>query len=376
MLVMNPHKPIQINEPQSEQWRPFQLKDLLESRNIDWSWINKTFKASPQHFEEILFRIHYKRNKLLPGESAARILLFLSTGYLSTNDIRYFNEFLWFYKEGEHNKEIGEGCMERFNANLNEKGCHCLPEILMQYPVDTAARDLDGLSVKGHVPLRVCLIGFPPFFGPIIKALKKEGHHVEQFFLPYHPNKKINSLLKLAFPVKLLSMLKGNFYSYKTLNYEHKDERIGKELRKGNFDIGFHKLNFIIRENIYGAFRMGLLNDHWGYLPFLRGKSTIAYSLLLDVPVTSTIHFVEQGIDSGAIVGYQGTGHTKASSPEDVRDVLRKKMPERVLAAIRYAGGENFTAKENRKEAGLTFYEIHPWLNEHICSRILRNGSK
>lgn len=68
MIVMNPHKPINVNEPQPDELRHFLLKDLLESRNVDWSWINKTFKNSPASFEDILFRIHYKRKKLLPGK--------------------------------------------------------------------------------------------------------------------------------------------------------------------------------------------------------------------------------------------------------------------------------------------------------------------
>jgi len=373
MIVMNPHKPINANEPQSDELRHFLLKDLLESRNVDWSWINKTFKNSPASFADILFRIHYKRKKLLPGESVSRILLFLSTGYLSTNDVRYFNEFLWFYKENDHEKDLMDGCMERFNANLDEKGRHHLPENLLQYPVNTAERDLDKIPFSNNnTPMRICLIGFPPFFPSIIKELRKEGHQVEQFFLPYHPNKHINRLLKIKIFVKLISMLKGNFFSYKTLDYDHKDEQIGKELKKGNFDIGFHKLNFIIRENIFNSFRLGLLNDHWGYLPLLRGKSTIAYSLLLDVPVISTIHFINQGIDSGPIVGYQHAEYTNAGSADEVRTVLRKKMPERVVAAIKYAGDNSFAAKENTKDAGITFYEIHPWLSDHINTRILK----
>lgn len=372
MIGMNPHKPIKVNEPQSDESRHFLLKDLLESRNIDWSWINKMFKNSPGCFEEILFRIHYKRKKLLPGESVSRILLFLSTGYLSTNDVRYFNEFLWFYKENDHEKDLMNGCMERFNASLDENGCHHLPANLVKYPFDTAGRDLDKTELITNTPLRICLIGFPPFFASIIKELRREGHQVEQYFLPYHPNKYINSLLKIKLLVKLASMLKGNFYSYKTLNYDHKDEQIGKELKKGNFDIGFHKLNFIIRENIFGSFRLGLLNDHWGYLPLLRGKSTIAYSLLMDVPVISTIHFINQGIDSGPIVGYQYAECNNAGSAEDVRKILKKKMPERVVAAIKYAGSNAFAAKENIKNAGITFYEMHPWLNEHITAHIFK----
>ena len=46
-------------------------------------------------------------------------------------------------------------------------------------------------------------------------------------------------------------------------------------------------------------------------------------------------------------------------------------MPERIVTAIKYAGSSEFTAWENKKEAGITFYEMHPWLNDHINTHIL-----
>ena len=66
MLVMDPHKTIPLNEALPEPQPNFQLADLLESRNVDWSWINKTLKSAPAVFEELLFRVHFKRNKRLP----------------------------------------------------------------------------------------------------------------------------------------------------------------------------------------------------------------------------------------------------------------------------------------------------------------------
>jgi methionyl-tRNA formyltransferase len=284
--------------------------------------------------------------------------------------VRYFNEFLWFYRESNIDRPLMEGCLDRFSSNLNEKGNHRLPDQLNQYPVDITGCDLSKSYSKAHLPLRVCLIGFPVFFGPIIKKLKKEGHHVEQFFLPYHPALRINRLLKFRIPVKVLSLLFGNFYPYRTLNFDYKDDRIGQILREGNFDIGFHKLNFIIKNNIFGAFKIGLLNDHWGYLPLLRGKSTIAYSLLLNIPAIPTMHFINKGIDSGPIAGFYPCDYSKAKSVKEIRQIFRKTMPERAVAAINHSSKGDFTPKENKKEAGITFYEIHPWLSNHIASHL------
>ena len=369
---MDPYKTILANEIQPEGLNYFGIAALLEDETIDWDSIKKTFRTNPVQFEELLFKIHYKRNKTFTAEKRSKVLNFLSIGYLITNDVRYFNEFLWFYTENNIDKPLMEGCMEKFNSNLHEKGYHRLPDQLNHFTVDTKGYDLNQDDNKSEVPLRVCLIGFPPFFGNIIKRLKKDGHHIEQFFLPYHPNRRINIFLKLKIPVKILSILAGNNYAYRTLNFDHKDERIGQILREGNFDIGFHKLNIIIKNNIYGAFRKGLLNDHWGYLPLLRGKSTISYSVLLNIPVITTLHFIDQGIDSGPIAGYYPCDYSKAKSIRQIRSRIKRTLPERIVAAIKCAGSSGFIQKENKKEEGITCYEIHPWLNDHIASRILK----
>lgn len=371
MLVMDPYKSISRNQLQPEGPMPFGIKDLLEG-SVNWDLINAVFNTSAPDFEELLFRIHYKRKKTLSLEERMRILNFLFIGYSVTGDIRYFNEFLWFYVEAGATKSLMDGCMKKFRSNLDSNGCHSLTGKMKEYPVDINGYDLRQVVNKHEKKLKICLIGFPPFFGTIVKQLKKEGHHVEQFFLPHHPNRHISRLLKIKTAVKVLSFLTGNFSSYRTLNYDHKDDRIGMILREQEFDIGFHKLNFIIRQNIFNAFRIGLLNDHWGYLPMLRGKSTIAYSLLLNIPVIPTIHFIEKGIDTGPIAGYCPCDYNGAKNVKEVRNVLRKKMPERVIAAIEFAGSKNFVQKQNRKEAGITFYEIHPWLNNHITANILK----
>lgn len=372
MLTMDPYTSFTANEFQSDKLKQFGIKELLEDENHDWQFIQGTFKSAPNSFEELLFKIHYKRKKTLIPFQRSTVLKFLSVGYLSTNDIRYFNEFLWFYHENDNDKPLMTECLQAFKANLNKNSCHQLPYQLGQYLPHEMSSSLKEPVYNNTASLRICLIGFPPFFGKIIKNLKKEGHHVEQFFLPFHPNRRINQLLKFKFPVKLLSIFSGNFYTYRTLDFHYKDERISQVLKAGNFDIGFHKLNFIIKKNIFSAFKIGLLNDHWGYLPLLRGKSTIAYSLLLNIPVVPTIHFIDEEIDSGSIVGYFPCDYTNVKTVKEVRGIFRKKMPERALAAIKLAGSAGFVAKENIKERGLTFYEIHPWLNDHIASCILK----
>jgi methionyl-tRNA formyltransferase len=372
MQVMNHNQPVNTKDLQPAGMKDTGTAAWLEDPGTDWETVKKKFLADPAQFEELLFKIHFKRKKTLPPAYRSGVLNFLAAGYQSTSDVRYFNELLWFYNENDCDRPLVDACMDRFNCNLDHKGYHQLPDRLKPYSTDISGYDLRVSDQTVDTPFRICLIGFPPFFGRIMKQLKNEGHHVEQYFLPHHPNRHIHRLLKFRLPVKLLSLLAGNFYAYRTLDLDHKDEAIGQLLREGNFDIGFHKLNLIIRENIFGAFRIGLINDHWGYLPMLRGKSTIAWSMLLNVPLIPTLHFINKGIDSGPIVGYYPFDYSEAGSIDAVRNMTRKKMPERAVASIKHAGSKNFIPKENKPGAGVTFYEMHPWLCKHIDSRILK----
>ena len=64
--------------------------------------------------------------------------------------------------------------------------------------------------------------------------------------------------------------------------------------------------------------------------------------------------------------------YSKAKSVNGIRKILRKKLSERTVAAIKHAGSMEFIPKENKAETGITFYEIHPWLSKHVEIHILK----
>jgi methionyl-tRNA formyltransferase len=47
---------------------------------------------------------------------------------------------------------------------------------------------------------------------------------------------------------------------------------------------------------------VGTLNAHPGLLPWLRGSSSVAWALYKDLPIGSTVHYVNSGIDAGPII--------------------------------------------------------------------------
>jgi methionyl-tRNA formyltransferase len=58
----------------------------------------------------------------------------------------------------------------------------------------------------------------------------------------------------------------------------------------------------IIRSALLEIPARGTLNAHPGLLPQLRGSSSVAWALYKDLPVGSTTHYVDDGVDTGPII--------------------------------------------------------------------------
>jgi methionyl-tRNA formyltransferase len=58
----------------------------------------------------------------------------------------------------------------------------------------------------------------------------------------------------------------------------------------------------IIRPRILAIPPRGTVNAHPGLLPWLRGSSSVGWALYKDLPIGSTVHFVDRGIDTGPLI--------------------------------------------------------------------------
>jgi len=73
-------------------------------------------------------------------------------------------------------------------------------------------------------------------------------------------------------------------------------------LRGSAFDVGLHNMGVIYRRDTIAAFRLGILNAHIGHLPGLRGRSVLEWSLVYGVEPCVSTFFVDEGIDTGALI--------------------------------------------------------------------------
>lgn len=77
---------------------------------------------------------------------------------------------------------------------------------------------------------------------------------------------------------------------------------VAEVVRERNPDVVCYGGGGIIRDELITAAEGRILNAHAGPLPEIRGMNACEWSLLLGYEPTVTIHFINRGIDTGAII--------------------------------------------------------------------------
>ena len=130
-----------------------------------------------------------------------------------------------------------------------------------------------------------------------------------------------------------------------------------------NYDIGFHKLNYIIPTSLYAQLKHGLINDHWGALPLFKGRSTLDYSKLFGANLIATNHFIHKKIDSGKIICYTEL------NPDRLNREIYLGLSDRIIKSLIMFFKEGTKENIDNRE-GIVFYEMHPWLKKYIKRKL------
>lgn len=65
---------------------------------------------------------------------------------------------------------------------------------------------------------------------------------------------------------------------------------------------GFSWFPYIFPKKIIHIFSLGIVNLHNSYLPYNRGRHSTFWAIVEDSPFGASLHWVEEGIDSGSII--------------------------------------------------------------------------
>ncbi len=130
----------------------------------------------------------------------------------------------------------------------------------------------------------------------------------------------------------------------------------------------------ILRKQLLEVPRLGVVNVHLGLLPEIRGMSSPEWSLLKNIPVGVTIHYMDTGIDTGPIL--HRSEFTDASCCESLSDLRNRliafgveKLGQVVAALDR---GTLSATPQSTLDEDHQFFVMHERLQERAAGRLAK----
>jgi methionyl-tRNA formyltransferase len=173
--------------------------------------------------------------------------------------------------------------------------------------------------------MRIVYFGNGPVALDVLRFLKAEGEEVAALVLHDEGQRRLGDELiaESGLPPELV-------FSGSDLR---EPETVGKLMSLGA-DIGFSALfGVILKPPVLELFPRGVVNVHPGYLPFNRGRNAQIWSIIDGSPVGATLHYMDDGVDTGPMVERLQV----TVEPWDTGESLRVKL-EQVCVEVTRAG--------------------------------------
>ncbi len=133
----------------------------------------------------------------------------------------------------------------------------------------------------------------------------------------------------------------------------------------------------ILRRPVLELPRLGVLNVHLGLLPEIRGMSSPEWSLLKNVPVGITIHYMDEGIDTGPVLQRFEFRDARCASLADLRDRLIAFGVEKAAGVVGALERGTISATWQSgfdRDEDTRFFVMHEWLQARAAERLVRSG--
>lgn len=131
----------------------------------------------------------------------------------------------------------------------------------------------------------------------------------------------------------------------------------------------------ILRKQLLEVPRLGVINVHLGLLPEIRGMSSPEWSLLNSVPIGISIHYVDEGIDTGPILRRcEFPGAAQSESLSDLRDRLIAFGVENVAEVVSgLARGTISATPQSDRARDNQYFVMHQWLQARAAERLAKS---
>lgn len=121
----------------------------------------------------------------------------------------------------------------------------------------------------------------------------------------------------------------------------------------------------IIKKQVLGVPRIGVINPHYALLPDFRGMDVTEWSVLHNAPVAVSVHTVNEGVDTGVVLKSREIEATAEDTVGSLRDKCAALAVDLLAeAAADLAAGVEFPVCAKEEAAGRQFFSMHPRLRE------------
>jgi folate-dependent phosphoribosylglycinamide formyltransferase PurN len=140
---------------------------------------------------------------------------------------------------------------------------------------------------------------------------------------------------------------------YYRINSNQINGRVSEErIKELNPDLIIHISSNILKSNIFSIPKIGTINLHHGVLPFIRGLDSVYWGIYYNKPewVGATVHFIDEGIDTGKILK---KGQCEYKSKRSLSSVMIGNEilgTELLLSAIKSFDADDYTGKSYKTE--------------------------
>ena len=139
-------------------------------------------------------------------------------------------------------------------------------------------------------------------------------------------------------------------------------------LKRYRPDFAIYAGGGILRQQFIESVPGGVLNVHSGPLPHVRGMSGPEWSLYLGVVPTATVHFIDPGIDTGAIVGEVSINITRKDTLGHIRGRTLLAGIDHLLDLLGDIMSGDVSKRENPGYLGRQYFEMAPLLKRVVQS--------
>lgn len=148
----------------------------------------------------------------------------------------------------------------------------------------------------------------------ILKWLKEQGEEIVGLVIhPPHKQKYVDEMLEVA------DLSPDRIFDGSQL----RDHEIVAAIQKLAPDIGLSILfGYILKSEFLNIFPQGVVNLHPALLPYNRGQYPNVWSIVEGTPSGVTLHYIDEGIDTGDIIAQQEV----PVEPIDTGETLYRKL--------------------------------------------------